>query len=79
MVGISNFWLIRVLDLILPLFPNIVICFVGRNLNKRKGAAYFDQTTGETIRLGHQHTFLFISFEYGAIIGFVLSIWFRQY
>jgi len=76
---IDNYWIARIMSWLLYLVPSVLIWFIGRKFNERRNEVYLDEVSGETFRLGSLHTLFFIPFEYWAIIGFILSIWFEWY
>ena len=46
-----------------------------RMLNRHRNEVYFDSGTGDEKRLGSQHTFMFVPFEYWAFVLLVANVW----
>ena len=56
--------------------PSVLLWFVGRKFNRYKDEViYVNSETGKETRLGYQHTFMFIPFEFWGIIILALNIW----
>ena len=79
LISRSIFWdggfILQILFWLLNLVPMVAIWFLGRRLNNQKNEVYIEPGTGNEKRLGYQHTFMFIPFEYWAIILFLVNIW----